>query len=72
MTSMCGAKCCGCILTTATLQWHSRQLQRWQSEGKSTVTQLPPAQKTLCAQMCLLYSISLLLLGWIKAGAGMM
>jgi hypothetical protein len=30
--SPCGASCCGDTLATATLRWHSRQLQDWQSD----------------------------------------
>jgi hypothetical protein len=33
--SLCGGKCCGITLTTATLRWHSRRLQPWQVSMRS-------------------------------------
>jgi hypothetical protein len=74
VTSPCGAKYCGCTLTTATLQWHSRRLQHWQSEGKLAETTVPgiawlPRTEHILRPTCLLYCSSLLLLGGVKAGA---
>jgi hypothetical protein len=75
VTSPCGSKCCGSTLTTETLQWHSRRLQHWQSEGKLAEAIVPgiawlTRTEHLLRPTCLLYCSSLLLLGGVKAGAG--